>query len=146
MVRSHYPSNYPTDKMLGMFFYKSDTQESDIEWVSDPASTSNNGVPQLWFTNQNVNGNGPSTYTSILPPADATSVEHEYRTDWYQDHVAFYVDGVQKWSTTENVPSVPGEWIWNNWSDGNKGWSAGPPAEDSIFKVKNITLYYNTAA
>ena len=145
MVRVPCPSSHLVNNVLGMFFYKSDTQESDIEWVSDPASTSNNGEAQLWFTNQNVDGTGPSTYTSIPPPTDATSVEHEYRTDWFQDHVAFYVDGVQVWTTTENVPGTPGEWIWNNWSDGNKGWSVGPPSEDSIFKIRNITMNYNTA-
>ena len=129
----------------GMFFYKSDTQEIDIEWLSDPASESNNGTPQLWFTNQNVNGNGASTYTSILPPADATETEHEYRVDWFSDHVAWYVDGEQKWNTTMNVPSTPGSWIWNNWSDGAKGWSAGPPAQDALFKIRSITMYYDTA-
>ena len=144
LYRLYMLSTGPADS-TGMFFYKSDTQESDIEWLSDPASQSNNGQAKLWFTNQNVDGNGPSTYSNILPPADATEVEHEYRTDWYADHVAFYVDGEQKWSTTENVPSTPGSWIWNNWSDGDPGWSAGPPAQDALFKIRNITMYYNTA-
>ena len=128
-----------------MFFYKSDTQEIDIEWVSDPTSQSNPGVPRLWFTDQNVNGNGPSTNTNIAPPADATTAEHEYRFDWAPGLVAFYVDGKQEWNTTQNVPSTPGSFILNNWSDGDKGWSAGPPATDAIFKVRNLTMSYNTA-
>lgn len=128
-----------------MFFYKSDTQESDIEWLSDPASESNAGVRKLWFTNQDANGDGASTYNAVEPPADPTSTEHEYRLDWTEGRVAWFVDGVQAWETTEDVPSVAGPWIWNNWASGDKGWSAGPPAVDAVFKIKSIDMYYNTA-
>lgn len=128
-----------------MFFYKSDTQETDIEWLSDPQSQSNQGKTQVWFTNQDENGDGQSTHNHVDPPAAATSTEHEYRIDWTEGNVAFFIDGVQQWQTSEDVPNVPGPWIWNNWSNGDKGWSAGPPAADAVFKIKEIQMYYNTA-
>ncbi|MCJ1446045.1 MAG: hypothetical protein MMC23_006550 [Stictis urceolatum] len=135
----------PAGTVNGMFFYKSDTQESDIEWVSDPSSQSNQGTAQIWFTNQDANGDGQTTHTSVAPPSDATEAEHEYRLDWTEGNVKFFIDGEQKWETSEDVPSTPGTWLWNNWSNGDIGWSAGPPAEDSIFKIKSITMDYNTA-
>jgi len=135
----------PAGVVNGMFFYKSDTQESDIEWLSDPQSQSNAGTRKLWFTNQDANGDGKSTYNAVTPPSNPTATEHEYRLDWTQGKVQWFVDGTQIWESTGDVPSVPGSWIWNNWSNGDKGWSAGPPAVDAVFKIKKIEMYYNTA-
>lgn len=130
---------------LGMFFYKNDTQESDIEWLSDPNSESNAGTRMLWFTNQDANGDGESTYKAVSPPSKPTTTEHEYRIDWTAGLVQFYVDGVKRWQTKQDVPNVSGPWVWNNWSNGDKGWSVGPPAKDAVFKIKKIDMYYNTA-
>lgn len=128
-----------------MFFYQSDTQEIDIEWLSDAASTSNQGTRYLWLTNQDANGDGKSTYSNVAAPADATSAEHEYRVDWTEGRVAWFVDGVQVFETTEDVPTEPGPWVFNNWSNGDAGWSVGPPAVDAVFKIRSIEMYYNTA-
>lgn len=127
-----------------MFFFKSDDQETDIEWLSDPESISNGGTRKLWLTNQDTDGNG-KTYLAADPPSDPTSTEHEYRIDWTEGLVRWFVDGEQVWETTDDVPSVPGPWVFNNWSNGDKGWSAGPPAQDAVFKIKSIEMYYNTA-
>ncbi|KFH48231.1 Beta-glucanase-like protein [Hapsidospora chrysogenum ATCC 11550] len=127
----------------GMFFFESDNQETDIEWLSDPESISNGGTRKLWLTNQDTDGNG-KTYLAIDPPSDPTSTEHEYRIDWTEGLVRWFVDGQQVWETTDDVPSVPGPWVFNNWSNGDKGWSAGPPAQDAVFKIQSIEMYYNT--
>ncbi|KAF5023473.1 hypothetical protein F66182_4473 [Fusarium sp. NRRL 66182] len=129
----------------GMFFYESDSQETDIEWLSDPKSDSNGGTRKLWFTNQDNNGDGKPSHNAVAPPANPTTTEHEYRIDWTAGLVQFYVDGVKIWQTKKDVPNVPGPWIWNNWSNGDKGWSAGPPLKDAVFKIKKIEMYYNTA-
>lgn len=65
-----------------MFFYESDTQEIDIEWLSDANSDSNGGSRKIWFTNQDANGDSKKTYQAVEAPSDATSVEHEYRVGW----------------------------------------------------------------
>lgn len=128
-----------------MFFYYDDTQESDIEWLSDRHSGANGGVRQIWFTNQDANGDGEATEQGVNPPANATSSEHEYRIDWTPNLVQFFIDGQEAWKTTSDVPSVPGPWLWNNWSNGDHAWSAGPPAKDAVFKIKKIEMYYDTA-
>ena len=92
---------------------------------------------------------------------------HEYRLDWLPGKTVFYLDGVVQQVYTEDVPTVPGEWMWNNWryalrpcclhgyecewrgligngySNGDQGWSAGPPASDNVFKIGRIEMYYN---
>ncbi|KAF4443964.1 glycoside hydrolase family 16 protein [Fusarium austroafricanum] len=135
----------PAGVCNGMFFYKDDTQESDIEWLSDPNSESNyDGIRRLWFTNQDTSGDGNPTNKNVMPPSNPTTTEHEYRIDWTEGKTVFYVDGVKKWSTTKNVPTEAGPWIWNNWSNGDKGWSAGPPKKTAVFKIRKIEMYYNT--
>lgn len=63
----------------GMFFYQSDSQETDIEWISDPRSQSNvyanNGTRALQYTNQAVNGVFEDATSAFgRAPEDATSV------------------------------------------------------------------------
>lgn len=126
-----------------MFFYKDDTQESDIEWLSDPNNTSDNGVNHLWMTNQAVNGNkDDKTSIPVTPPANPFE-EHEYRIDWLYDRVEWYVDAVKVAETDQNIPWKAGIWAVNNWSNGDRGWSAGPPRQNAVFKVKSIEMYYN---
>lgn len=131
-------------KELGIFFYKADNQETDIEWLSDPNSLSNGGTRKLWLTNQDRDGDGRSTHLAANPPSNPTTTEHEYRLDWTAGRVRWYVDGVQVFETTRDVPDVAGPWIWNNWSNGDRGWSAGPPAQDAVFRIRSIDMYYNT--
>ncbi|KAK2000969.1 concanavalin A-like lectin/glucanase [Colletotrichum falcatum] len=138
----------PAGVCNGIFFYKNDTQETDIEWLSDAASLSNQGVRRVWFTNQDADRNGVKTYQTFSPPAgmDPTATEHEYRLDWTPGRVRWFVDGDEKWSTASDVPNTVGPWVFNNWSNGDKGWSAGPPAAQADFKIKDVYMYYNTAS
>ncbi|WYZ40615.1 hypothetical protein EsH8_IV_000956 [Colletotrichum jinshuiense] len=128
-----------------MFFYHDDTQETDIEWLSDQNSESNAGTRKVWFATQATSGNQKKAFKAVAPPSKATSTEHEYRLDWFPGLARFYIDGVKVWETTKTVPTVPGAWVFNNWADGDKGWSVGPPAKDAIFKIKEIDMYYNTS-
>ena len=108
-----------------MFFYRNDTQETDIEYLTDPTSLSNIGpdmpIP-LWYTNQAVDPvNADKTSQHGTAPTDCTIGIHEYRIDWTENHTAFYVDGVLQKKYGVNVPSQPGPWVWNNWANGDKG-------------------------
>ncbi|KAI9654159.1 MAG: hypothetical protein M1831_005513 [Alyxoria varia] len=131
------------------FFYKSDTQETDIEFLSSPSSTSNpSGKPSLHFTNQQTTGyqSGGSPTTKNTPvPRGAFDTPVEYRIDWLADRTVFYVDGEKTAEFDKNVPSEPGPWLWNNWSNGGEDWTAGPPAEDSVMRIQGIEMWYDRA-
>ncbi|KAJ9605490.1 hypothetical protein H2200_010147 [Cladophialophora chaetospira] len=133
----------------GFFFYKNDTQETDIEYLTDPNSLSNFGPDQpipIWYTNQATDPeNAEKTSQNGAAPTDCTTNVHEYRIDWTSDYTTFYVDGKLQKKFKVNVPSIPGPWVWNNWANGDQGWSVGPPTGDNILQIKNITMYYNTA-
>ncbi|CCF41207.1 hypothetical protein CH063_11562 [Colletotrichum higginsianum] len=143
----------PAGVCNGMFFYQSDTQETDIEFLSSGQSNSNtdaarsanakSGTRYLWLSNQAVDGSGLKTTNPVALPANPTTTEHEYRLDWLPGLTNFYVDGKLVWSSTKNVPSVAGTWVFNNWADGDKYWSAGPPAQNAVFRIKEINMYWN---
>ena len=133
-----------------MFFYNSDSQEADIEWLSDPSSTSNtianNGTRAMQYTNQALDGN-PEDATSLFgaAPSDATSNVHVYRLDWTADYTQYYIDGVLQQTMTTNVPTASGPWVWNNWVDGDPNWTVGPPVTDAVFKIQKIVMEYDPA-
>ncbi|KAI9791309.1 MAG: hypothetical protein M1816_004090 [Peltula sp. TS41687] len=143
----------PAGTCNGMFFYKSDTQEMDIEFLSDANSFSNprDGTRPMSYTNQDVNGNrADNTHATAPSPSDATSAAHEYRIDWTPGKTLYYLDGVLQKTFTTDVPTIAGSWLWNNWasnSNGDPGFTgSSPPSTDSIFKISKIVMYYNTTA
>ena len=129
----------------GLFFYKSDNQEVDIEYLTDPQSLSNpqGKRPVMHYVNQPVTPDDLPTSTSVDAPKGVSSF-HEYRIDWCSDKTMFYTDGQLQATLTGNVPTEPGHWIWNNWCNGDSGWSCGPPLQDSVMKILKITMYYDT--
>ncbi|TQN64368.1 Beta-glucanase [Colletotrichum shisoi] len=98
----------PAGVCNGMFFYQSDTQETDIEFLLNGQSNSNTGTRYLWLSNQAVDGSGLKTTNPVALPANPTATEHEYRLDWLPGLTNFYVDGKLVWSSTKNIPSVAG--------------------------------------
>lgn len=94
--------------VLGFFFYSNDTQETDIEILTSD-------LGDVRYTNQAVNGSYDASEMSSASPSDVTEAYHAYRLDWTKEATKFYIDGVLKASITDNVPSVPGFWMWNNW-------------------------------
>ncbi|KAF2163715.1 glycoside hydrolase family 16 protein, partial [Zasmidium cellare ATCC 36951] len=129
----------------GMFMYFDDNQETDIEWISDPESfanvDANNGTRAMLYTNQNLVEGVDATTVSGRSAVDATSAVHEYRLDWTEDATRFYLDGVLQQTITENVPTVPGQWLWNNWVNGDPYFTAGPPVGDAVFKIQKIVMF-----
>jgi beta-glucanase (GH16 family) len=137
-----------SEYFIGNFFYHSDQQEIDIEYVTNTSSLSNpaaqglNQPPWLQYTNQAVVEGGQSTHATGPAPANVATL-HEYRVDWTADKTMFFLDGVLQKTFRTNIPTTAGLWIWNNWANGNPGWSDGPPKHDNVFKIKSITMYYD---
>ncbi|KAH0400097.1 concanavalin A-like lectin/glucanase, partial [Aureobasidium melanogenum] len=116
-------------------FYANDTQEVDFAFLTSDIS-------KAWLTNEQTSYGSPYTTYSVAAPADANTAWHEYRLDWLPGVSKFYIDGVLVQTITDNVPTTPGSWIWNNWSNGN-AWTQGPPLADSVLKIRSIDAYFN---
>lgn len=93
----------------GAFFYKDDNQEVDIEVITG------NTWKGVHYTNQKASADAaPSTVRKALP-SNATAVFQEYRIDWLPGRTNFYLNDQLQKTLSENVPSTPGSWLWNNW-------------------------------
>lgn len=93
----------------GAFFYKDDNQEVDIEIITGHT------YEGVHYTNQKSSANSAASTLGKDLPSDATTVFQEYRIDWVPGRTDFYLDGRLQSSLTDNVPSTPGSWLWNNW-------------------------------
>ncbi|RDX57385.1 concanavalin A-like lectin/glucanase [Lentinus brumalis] len=131
----------------GFFTYKDDCQEADIEILTSFYNTGNTYVqPGLELTNQNTAcDHTHNTNTAVPYPADPTTGEHEYTLEWSASAVKYYFDGQLVGTLNTNVPSQPSSFLWNSWSGGNVKWTAGPPTQDAILRIKKIDLTYQTA-
>jgi len=138
----------------GIFLYSNyegiGVQETDIEFISDASAQSNTNAGTqnraLQYTNQDVSGEynkGAVEYGES--PDDATNAVHEYRLDWTETYSEFFLDGVSQAKIEENVPFEPSPWLWNNWANGDPGWTNTPPTEDALFSISKIEIYYNPA-
>ena len=79
-------------------------------------------------------------------PFDPSDGFHEYRFDWSDSQVEFYVDGAWTWAMTHSVPTSPGHLFLNHWSNGDASWSGGPPPQDALFTVSYVKAYFNSSS
>lgn len=60
------------------------------------------------------------------------------------DRVEFYLDGMLTFILTDDIPDSPGHLLLSHWSNGNMGWSMGPPKEDAVLTISYFKAYFNT--
>ncbi|KAK6524693.1 hypothetical protein TWF281_011594 [Arthrobotrys megalospora] len=136
----------------GLFFYKDDNHEIDIEILTSHirnSTTQRDGVPKpgVQLTVQPLTKNQVLTNYKVVPfdgKFDPTKGYHEYRFDWLKTGVKYSVDGSSYGTYTRFIPKTAGQIIINNWSNGNPYWSAGPPLQNSILSVRSVDIYFNT--
>jgi len=136
------------------FFYRNDSSEIDFEYLSRLAPTPGNGnntspinivVQSPESVDQGFDAAGTPGFDVVGMPFLAAEGYHEYRFDWLQDSINFYIDGSMVWNSESFVPDGPGRLIMNHWSNGNQGWSGGPPTTDAVMTVSYVKAYFNTS-
>ncbi|CAO3617726.1 unnamed protein product [Cunninghamella blakesleeana] len=80
-------------------------------------------------------------YLSFDPSLDF----HEYRFDWFQDRMEFYIDGIKAKTLITNVPSVPGRLMFSHWTDGNPKFSQGPPKTNAHMDIEYVVAIFNSS-
>ncbi|OQO14490.1 hypothetical protein B0A48_01368 [Cryoendolithus antarcticus] len=127
------------------FWYRNDTQEIDVEYLSKNTSIVNTILQSGAAAAQGFDAAGTSTYQKYDAGLSLSDEYHEYRYDWLPDRVDFYLDGLKISTYTENVPDAPGHLLLSHWSNGNVGWSMGPPAEDAVSTISYVKAYFNVS-
>ncbi|KAL2188289.1 concanavalin A-like lectin/glucanase [Thermothelomyces heterothallicus CBS 203.75] len=133
--------------------YFNDTQEIDMEFLSKDFNASNGSYPvnlvlqsrEAAAAGHDASGTGGHFVRALLP-FDPAGDFHEYRIDYLPGRVTFYADG-EPLADMEGpaVPSSPGHLILQHWSNGNRYWSGGPPAEDASLLVSYVKAYFNSS-
>lgn len=70
---------------------------------------------------------------------------HEYRFDWTPQSVSFFVDGEVVNVMTDGIPSSEGHISLSHWSNGDAGWTGGPPEVDAFTTVSYFKGYFNSS-
>jgi hypothetical protein len=85
-------------------------------------------------------------FVKVYLPFDPTADFHEYRIDFLPGRVFFSADGVTLAEMDgPAVPTSPGHLILQHWSNGNKFWSGGPPAQEAALAVRYVKAYFNSS-
>ncbi|ORY69682.1 concanavalin A-like lectin/glucanase domain-containing protein [Pseudomassariella vexata] len=133
------------------FWYFNDTQEIDMEFLSAEFNTDNSSFPVnlvLQTPQSRRSGYDASktgTFDKVNLPFNPTDDFHEYRFDFLADKVLFYADGALLTSMSGSaVPTSSGNILLSHWSNGNSGWSQGPPTEDAVTTLSYVKAYYNS--
>ncbi|TLS24446.1 hypothetical protein PpBr36_08776 [Pyricularia pennisetigena] len=134
------------------FWYYNDTQEIDMEFLSQEFDASKNIFPINLVLQSRAaleagyNAQATGNFKKINLPFDPTRGFHEYRMDFLPRRVIFYVDGQALAEMTgDAVPDHPGHLILQHWSNGNALWSGGPPPRDAVLTVAYVRAYFNSS-
>lgn len=130
--------------------YRNNTQEIDMEFLSKQFNETDRSNINLVIQSPQSEANGyNAAFTPGFAPARLDfrpdNDFHDYRFDWTPNEVAFYADNKLLWVMTENIPDAPGHMIFNHWSNGDPGWSAGPPTEDTYITISHAHFYFNSS-
>jgi len=126
-----------------MFLYRNDTCEVDIEFLSSDPTYYNT----VHYSNQPTNGGtDPKSYQVDTYSGQDYTATHTHRLDWLPTATEFYVNNDLRKTLTDNVPHSPMTWIFNIWSNGDPGWTHGPPTKDAVVTIFQVDAYYNSTS
>jgi beta-glucanase (GH16 family) len=132
--------------------YFDDSQEIDMEFLSDQFNFTNGSFPVNLVLQANksiksgFNSADTGNFRRIYLPFDPTTSYHEYRIDYVPGSIVFYADTeVLTRFDASTIPFSPGHLILTHWSNGNILWSAGPPVTNATLSVGYVKAYFNSS-
>ncbi|KAF2996481.1 hypothetical protein E8E13_004986 [Curvularia kusanoi] len=143
--RAYMKSSPVNGTCAASFWYYNDTQEIDMELLSREQIRSQNPI-NLSIHSEESADDASNTTGTIERQLDFNPAQnfHEYRYDWSQEAVSYYVDGKWLGDIKDFIPTTPGYVELSHWSDGFQGWSGGPPSQDALMTVAYFVGYFNS--
>ncbi|KAF2855957.1 glycoside hydrolase family 16 protein [Plenodomus tracheiphilus IPT5] len=128
--------------VAGFFTFVDDTNESDIEILTDDPTD------QIRYTNQPaVDKKGNEIAAASVGPTNLPSWENwqTHRIDWLPKHSYWYLNNEQVAANTYSVPRKSSFMVLNMWSDGGE-WSGKMDVGGSAeFHIQWIEMTFNTS-
>ena len=137
------------------FFYHNDRQEIDMEFLSRQQQANRHPLNLVLQSPASVTAGDDAAGTPSFVPYslsfDPTADFHEYRFDWLPGKVDTYADGSWLHSfygndSSQAVPDSPGAIHLIHWSNGDPGWSGGPPEQDAVMEVQWVRAWFNASS
>ncbi len=132
--------------------YFNDTQEIDMEFLSAQFNKDNGSFPvnlvlqSAESKKAGFDASATKDFKRVNLPFDPTTDFHEYRFDYLEKKVVFYADGKELVQMDgSSVPTSPGHLLLSHWSNGNPGWSRGPPKTDATTTISYVKAYFNSS-
>lgn len=139
--------SHPVDSgaVLGFFFYHNDTQETDIEILTQDQTN------RVRYTNQpDYDASDREDIVSasselVMPHGHVVTEWLDYRIDWFDGVSRWYINGDLVLNKTINVPSAPSTVFMNLWSNG-ESWSGNMSVGAQVYVgVQWVEIAYNTS-
>ncbi|CZT03132.1 related to xyloglucan endo-transglycosylase-like protein [Rhynchosporium agropyri] len=132
------------------FWYHNDSEEIDMELLSSQFNRNKDEfLVNLVHQSTQSAAQGFSVigkdYQVVSLPVDPTSGFHEYRIDYTDGIILFYIDSLVIGAMNSTKPDVPGHLILTQWSNGDPGWSGGPPVAPAVLSVGYVKAYFNSS-
>ncbi|KAF5021678.1 hypothetical protein F66182_6298 [Fusarium sp. NRRL 66182] len=135
------------------FWYFNDTQEIDIEFLSQEFDHDKRVFPVNLVVQSRqsmkagYDASKTGTFKRVNLDFDPTDAFHEYRFDYMPGQVLFYADSkLLTRMRGDDMPSSGGHLILQHWSNGNPLWSGGPPTKDATVTVSYVRAYFNSSS
>jgi endo-1,3-1,4-beta-glycanase ExoK len=120
--------------VVGWFVYKDvpDLHEIDVEYLTDD-------IKHIHFTLHHIRTD--VDYRKDAIEFDPTAAFHEYRFDWYDNRVVYFIDGMKIDSLNVNVPDAACAIMLNYWSANIDGWGGPAPTKDTYMYIDYVHYY-----
>lgn len=125
--------------VIGWFVYKDepDLHEVDVEFLTEDLNF-------IHFTLHHIQTD--VDYKKDPISFNPTTAFHEYRFDWYQDKVVYFIDGTPYDTLTNEVPDAACTIMLNIWSANIQDWGGPAPTEDMYMYVDYMRYYSDYTA
>jgi beta-glucanase (GH16 family) len=137
--------------LTDVFQYFNNSQEIDMELLSSQFQPNPDNKFLINLVDQSLASvqrgyaiPGTEYEVANLPfnPADGY---HEYRIDFIPGLIIYYADDQVIGTLNGSIPSMPGHMILTQWSNGDSGWSGGPPETNAVLAVAGVRAYFNSS-
>ncbi|WVW86219.1 hypothetical protein I302_108261 [Kwoniella bestiolae CBS 10118] len=119
------------------------SDELDMEMLGNNIfKPGQNGDQGIGLSNYQPDGAKDGAHAAY--PNDPTADFNRYTIGWFSDSNKFYYNDEELKGPEPHLPVNPCSIVINNWSNGDPGFTQGPPAQDNILQVRKLEYYYQT--
>ena len=138
------PNSVP-GTVSAFYFYRDDLNEIDLEFVSQ--ARYRNNTPTLFMGTQMGKPDQVSSWNVSPYESSPGTSPVQYGFRWNPEQLDFFKSDSNSPVHTlrSGLPVAGGSILFSHWSNGDPGWTQGPPASDAYFVISQFLAYFNSS-